>query len=247
MKPQKQQASFSTGKWGLAILLIIVLGWLYYPSGPRTKTPTTKVAFSKATTNPDIPYTHQEAEAMMAAVFSTINPARPENQYMPIFAREKVAWALKENAAKHLLFNLNEESKLSLGGIPPLATASYINGQPALQFFIQRFVNLGLADFKAGRPFSRLFVNNLYYGITHEVVHLELGPEEFLHTQSPEHHIQEEMRTWTICDINVVRPLGLQKEILFKELYDADFLLANCNDDWQHCEPFRKFITERTF
>jgi hypothetical protein len=191
----------------------------------------------------NVPYTRPEMDKMMVALFADMGPDKPENSYMPLFAREKFRQILRENNQGMLGLKMEESKQIFPDGDANIVTSDYDEtGKPTIHLDAQRLANLALLDFRLGLKFSRLLKNNMYYGIVHERLHLDQEPDVLLHRQTFGQHIEEEMRVWAICDKEIVTPLLLEGEPMDGSLLKANTALKSCKVGWENCLAFRQFI-----
>lgn len=186
-----------------------------------------------------------DAQNLVRQLAAAVDPARPENSYMPPLMREKLAWVFRENGAGRLTINLSKEPARNPDGSVNLGVLMDSTKYPAsaliniyagrLMTFVRWFqgVRYGYDD-----PTKDFFA----LGLVHEAIHLEQPVSFFARRSGPHPGPEEEERAWRKLIIQAARPMRESGRKMQSDIQEADDILRRCNDA-PKCPDFIKFIT----
>jgi len=163
-----------------------------------------------------------------------------EDDAVPPFARERIAWLTAKQRAHTLSITLlthPDEANLSSDALMASGDADgrsvIVISRPRLATFLEETGG-------ASPPFSRRQRNDFLLGLVHETVHLErrsADPHPTLDSR-----LDEEERAWRTVDARVVRPLLARHEPMDVQFLDADRALRSCGD-MTPCQALRTLLT----
>ena len=210
-----------------AILLCIAVGW--WVVTPDRPIPQRAIAGGVAVA-PAIPprLTDHQLQTAADELLAAVEPTKPQNQYFSKFAREKLAWMLREHTIGQLdvaFFNNTASVELPTD---VLMAAWRREGTATIFIGKRRFEQFLLEGGARASPFTQQQKNDFALALVHEVVHLQ-NPDA--NPRDPEMRVQEESRAWRAVTVEVVRDLVAANQPLNQRFRDVDSVLRACNDE----------------
>ena len=189
-------------------------------------------------------YTDVDLSAAVNQLFSSVNPALPENKYFPQFAKERLLWIINQRKAGKLSIILLKNTDNTNLYFEDLMASGIVEEKSMIVIAGPRFLDF-LLEGQTSPPFTQRQRNDFAIGLVHETVHLEkdntANPANF------QDRLAEELRAWRKVDLNVVRQMRRLNQPMNPRLIEADDALRSCSDEAE-CESLREilFPTERT-
>ena len=208
-----------------AMLLCIAVGWQVV--APGRSIPQRSSAAGVVVPRNVPPLTDHQLQTAADGLLAAVDPAKPQNQYFPEFAREKLAWMLREHTIGRLdvaFFNNTATVELPAD---VLMAAWRRDGTATIFISKRRFEQFLLAGGATTPPFTQQQKNDFALALVHEVVHLQ-NPDA--NPRDPEMRVQEESRAWKAVTVEVVRDLVATNQPLDQRFRDVDAALRACND-----------------
>ena len=165
-------------------------------------------------------FSSQEAIDLVNQLFTAVNPASPENSYMPSFMKDKIRWAYIQHNTHTLQFKFISDEKNELGRI--LMRSSYQKRLPTIEIVANRLLMIIRVQEKVAFGFNQMQKNTFALGLTHEVVHLEQTESFFTTKETRTKFINEEFRVAKKVDKFAVTPLldaGQPIEVDFEDMH----------------------------
>ena len=209
-----------------AILLCTAIGW--WVVAPDRPIPQRASAGGVVVLPRNLPrLTDHQLQTAADELLAAVDPAKPQNQYFPEFAREKLTWMLREHTIGRLdvaFFNNTPTVELPAD---VLMAAWRRDGTATIFIGKRRFEQFLLEGGATTSPFTQQQKNDFVLALVHEVVHLQ-NPDA--HPRDPEMRAQEESRAWRAVTVEVVRDLVAANQPLDQRFRDVDIVLRACND-----------------
>jgi hypothetical protein len=199
----------------LALLIVITL------QAPHREPPTT--------------YTKEEALLLGHQLIAAIDPAKPENGYMPPLLREKIAWVFSEFNKGTLRLTIGAEKGEYLMGADATSKTDrwiFVNSS--------RLMGFARGDLKLREGYNDFLKDTFATALAHEAIHLEVIPlprKDFATT------LREEERAWRKATIEIVRPLRAQGRKVLRDFARADDILL-AGKDRLPCPKFTTFLKQ---
>ncbi|MFZ2522919.1 MAG: hypothetical protein WAW92_00865 [Minisyncoccia bacterium] len=166
----------------------------------------------EAQQKPGIPFfvNEQDVTNLGNQLVRAIVPTLPENAYMPAFMKEKISWVYelseksKRSTGQEVVVLIRGEAKYGntfMRSFYTSRTYPHIEIISNMLFFIVR-----IAD-NVPTGYTPKNKNDFGVALVHEAVHLEQPRSFFNRHRTQQEMIEEEFRTWSKVDTNVVEPL----------------------------------------
>jgi hypothetical protein len=168
-----------------------------------------------------------------------VNPARRENSYFPVFAKQEIEWMQTQARAGSLAVILLQDLANTNLSAQDLMGAGIIDGKRSIIIAQPRFTRLLVEAGTVYAPFSRRARNDFMLGLVHEVAHLQ-NPNAG-NPGNPENRDKEELRVWSEVDLKVVRPLRRLDQPMNHQFIDVDDALLACTGH-SDCPEVRRII-----
>jgi len=207
-------------------------------SADRPSLPPTESRANGGDTNVDL-------SVAVNQLFSSLDPSRPENQYLPEFAKERILWITTQKKAGKLSIILLKNTDNTNLYFEDVMASGIVEGKPMIVINGPRFLDFLLEGERTSPPFTQRERNDFAMGLVHETVHLEkdntANPANF------QDRLAEELRAWRKVDLNVVRQMRRLNQPMNPRLIEVDDALRSC-DDKADCELLREILspTEQT-
>ena len=171
--------------------------------------------------------TDEQLQATADQLLALVDPEKPENDYFPDFARDRLRWMIRENGAGRLDVGLLTDNS---AGLPAdvLMAASDLNGKPTIFIAKPRFMKFLIEGGATVAPFTPQQKNDFALGLVHEIVHLQ---DSGARPDDPEFRAREESRVWREVDLQVVRPLRARNQPIHQRFRDVDDAFRACGDE----------------
>lgn len=182
-------------------------------------------------------YSSKSAGNLLIHLAAAIDPSRPENNFFPNLAKEKIAWILAENQADRLTVNLVSNMPLGSGNF--LAAASFEGGRPQIHINGRKLWRIAQTSSRRGElgkdELKLIFLN----AMVHEAVHLEVGEKALSQAeQSCVGIYDEEFRVYTKVHRELIDPLhSIGKSFGgFVERDENELRFSVSKKVWKRCE-----------
>ncbi|MBX4204861.1 MAG: hypothetical protein KW788_01570 [Candidatus Doudnabacteria bacterium] len=188
----------------------------------------------------------KDAIALVNQLFGAIQPALPENSYMPDALKEKINWMYGQQAANKLSFKLVTDDNGNLG--VALMHSFYQNHAPVVEINANQLMVMVRIQERVRVGFNRTAKDTFAIVLAHEAIHLE-KPEAFYTQKIPDPiirkktQIAEEFRAWRLTDQLIISELLKTNQpvpIGFRNLHEA---LKHCTKA-PSCVAFEKFYSQ---
>ena len=172
-------------------------------------------------------------------LFQSVSPSLPQNQYFPQFAKERLLWIQTQRNAGNLSIQLLKNVDNADLNAEDLMASGRVEGRAVIVIAGPRFARLLMDGGRISAPFTQEQRNDFALGLVHEVVHLE--------NQNPpdparlEDRLAEELRAWSVVDLNVARPLRRLNQPMNLRFTEADDAIRTCGDKLP-CEALRQIL-----
>lgn len=184
-----------------------------------------------------------DANDLLRQLLVAIDPARPENIYMPQLLREKIAWVFSENKAGRLILNFSPSPQRDRNGKENRgALMDATKNQSGALVNIYAGTLMYFVRYKRGvrQGFDEVSKDGFALSLAHEAIHLEQPLSFFLDRNF---HPEEEDRAWRTCIIQIIRPMRASgRKMELDRHKEADDILRRCHDR-PSCPDFVAFIT----
>jgi hypothetical protein len=169
------------------------------------------------------------ADTLLSMVLS----GKPENNYFPEFAKEKLKWIENQYGAGQLQIAVVGEPGANLNSTGLMA-AGIVGGKQTIIIPRVRFDEWLTDSGRRSAPFTRQQKNDFMLGLVHEAVHLQnpgAGNPNNLND-----FVREELRAWREVTLNGVRPLRNLKEPMSRRFIEVDDAFAVCGESYRQCK-----------
>lgn len=180
-----------------------------------------------------------DLNAAVNQLFRSVNPSLPDNQYFTQFAKDKISWIITQQKLGNLRLILLKNVEQAGLVAEDLMASGIVEGKPMIVISRPSFVDFLLEGGRTSAPFTQQQRNDFAIGLVHEVVHLQ-NPNRGNPTKLEE-RLQEELRTWRVVDLNVVRQFRKINQPMNRRLIEADDILRSCGNQAQ-CEPLTRIL-----
>jgi len=180
-----------------------------------------------------------DLNAAVNQLFRSVNPSLPENQYFTQFAKDKISWIINQQKLGTLRLILLKNIEQAGLVAEDLMASGIVEGKAMIVISQPSLVDFLLQGGRTSAPFTQQQKNDFLIGLVHEVVHLQ-NPNRG-NPAKLEERLQEELRTWRVVDLNVVRQFRKINQPMNPRLIEADDILRRCGDQAQ-CEPLAKIL-----
>lgn len=184
-------------------------------------------------------YTDDDLNAAVNQLFRSVNPSLPENQYFTQFAKDKISWIITQQKLGKLRIILLKNVEQAGLVAEDLMASGIIEGKPVIVISQPSFLDFLLDGGRTSAPFTQQQKNDFAIGLVHEVVHLQ-NPNR-VNPAKLDERLQEELRTWRIVDLNVVRQFRKTNQPMNRRLMEADNILRRCGSHTR-CEALVKIL-----
>ena len=241
LKRQRTPRTHPTGRAvAICVLaLVTLIGWSFWPAPPRL--PSAALSPPVAQTPPDAvirsPFTAEQLQRAADALLASADPRRPENEYLPVYAREKLAWMMDEHRAGRLQVGFYEEtagqrlpSDVLMMAWRADGVSTIFIGRPRFEKFLH----------EGGAPpdtFTAQQKTDFALALVHEVVHLQ----RWVAPGSPAQRAREESNVWRDVTVEVVRPLRALNRPIDRQFILVDEAFRSC-DDQVPCAPIARLV-----
>jgi hypothetical protein len=187
-------------------------------------------------------YNKQEAIDLVNQLFRAIHPDKQENQYLPAFVRERVAWIYNEEAAGRLEIRFIDEETEATNRTLLMASGYTSNGKPIIAISLKRLILLFRLQHRVPTGFNRMQQNIFALALTHEAVHLE-HPQAFFQVgvTTPQMRLAEEVRAYRKVDDLAVAELIRKNEPVDRDFEFIHKLIVNCGKA-KKCPELEEFV-----
>jgi len=180
-----------------------------------------------------------DLNAAVNQLFRSVNPSLPENQYFTQFAKDKISWIINQQKLGQLRLILLKNIEQAGLVAEDLMASGILEGKAMIVISQPSLVDFLLQGGRTSVPFTQQQKNDFLIGLVHEVVHLQ-NPNRG-NPARIEERLQEELRTWRVVDLNVVRQFRKINQPMNPRLIEADDILRRCGNQTQ-CEPLTKIL-----
>ncbi len=180
-----------------------------------------------------------DLNAAVNQLFRSVNPSLPENQYFTQFAKDKISWIISQQKLGKLRLLLLKNIEQAGLVAEDLMASGIVEGKPMIVISQPSLVDFLLQGGRTSAPFTQQQKNDFAIGLVHEVVHLQ-NPNRG-NPAKLEERLQEELRTWRVVDLNVVRQFRKINQPMNRRLIEADDILRSCGNHAQ-CEPLTRIL-----
>ena len=239
----KRKRARRTRHWPLLVaalassVMATAIGLNVFSSSSKTPSPIAQPERVSSVTNaiptgpllvgPVQPLSDDQLRAVVDDLLAEISPRREQNGYFSEFARRQLRWMEQEARAGRLTVGLFTDPA-SVGLLPGvLMVATVVDSIPTILVVKPRFLEFLKKSGRITKPFTAQQRNDFAIGIVHEVVHLRESPTV---AKDQEMFSEEELKTWRIVNLRVVRPLRDQGRPVDQQFALVDDVLRGCGD-----------------
>ncbi|HVZ23063.1 MAG TPA: hypothetical protein VG871_18445 [Vicinamibacterales bacterium] len=175
------------------------------------------------------------------ALLADVKRRAADDDAVPPFARERIAWLTSEQRSGTLSITLLSHPDTANLSPDALMASGDVDGRQVIVISRPRLAAILAETGGLSQPFSRRQRNDFLLGLVHETVHLErrhVEPDPTLGDR-----LDEEERAWRTVDGRVVRPLLAHDEPMDPQFLDADRALRSCGDT-PPCQPLRTLLAQ---
>jgi hypothetical protein len=183
-------------------------------------------------------YTDAELSTAVNQLFVSVKRAVADNSDIPEFAREKIAWLIRQQRSGALSITLLKNANGTNLSDEDLMASGRVEGRSVIVIAQPRF-SIFLSEAGQSVAFSRRQVNDFMLGLVHETVHLQNANPG--NPASLADRLSEEVRAWREVDVNAVRPLRRLNQPMNARFTAADDALRSCRDQ-APCQPLMEIL-----
>ena len=231
--------STSRAVWIGVLAMVTLIGWRFWPAPPLPRSAASSPPLAQTT--PDVvirsPFSAEQLQGAADALLASADTRRPENQSLPVYAREKLAWMMDEHRAGRLQVGFYEETAAQRLPSDVLMMAWRADGVSTIFIGRPRFAKFLQEGGATAETFTPQQKTDFALALVHEVVHLQ----RWVAPGSPAQRVREESQVWRDVTVNVVRPLRALNRPVDRRFILVDDAFRSC-DDQVPCAPIARLV-----